>query len=52
VIILGNILPTIKGRFNNLGVWESTEPYLSTLGKISGASRMIKQSPEKSTTLI
>jgi hypothetical protein len=31
---------------------ESTEPYLSTaLGKISGASRMIKQSPEKSTTL-
>jgi hypothetical protein len=29
---------------------ESTEPYLPVLGKISGASRMIKQSPEKSTT--
>jgi hypothetical protein len=27
-----------------------TEPYLPALGKISGALRMIKQSPEKSTT--
>jgi C-terminal processing protease CtpA/Prc len=50
----GGITPTyeLKEDYNNLGVLgESTEPYLSTaLGKISGASRMIKQSPEKSTT--